>query len=72
MARKRKPCEFCENEQLYNEDLGAHALQIGFYPGHMISVCSAAPDASGETELIEAEIPLNYCPACGRDLTDVI
>ena len=72
MARKRKPCEFCENEHFYNDGSGMHCLQMEFYPGHLINICSAAPDVSEETELLEAEIPFNYCPACGRDLTDVI
>ena len=69
MARK-KPCEFCENDQWWQESgKNGHQLSVEVYPAHnRIGITSFAHDENGETMEITAELEMNYCPVCGRKL----
>ena len=67
---KKKPCEWCEGEQ-WNVFSGqnGHQLYVEIYPdSNYIGVTSFGADDSGESEELKADIPMNYCPNCGRKL----
>ena len=68
--RNKEPCEYCEQDwttipSIEEDD----RLTLELYPGHIISA-SAILYNKGTEETFEAcaEIPMNFCPACGRDL----
>lgn len=69
MARK-KPCDLCCEEQFYVENgSNRHALHVEIYPeSGVLSVYSYAEDNAGETEELQFELPLQYCPSCGRKI----
>lgn len=70
MGRKIKPCEFCEDEQ-WRVDNGTngHQIHTEIYPySNIISFTSFAPNAIGESEELDIQIEMNYCPVCGRKL----
>ena len=64
----KKPCEYCE-EEMTNliSDLGDY-LTMEIYQGHMISAIAFFKTESGEQEQATIEIPMDYCPCCGRKL----
>jgi hypothetical protein len=67
---KKAPCELCEDWQQHKtEGTGNHELYVELYPanGH-IAVLSYATKPDGELEELEMEIPMNYCPNCGKKL----
>ena len=75
MARRRKPCEFCDGESInsnYIEHRNGYCLWYEFYPFNngLFSVIAQANDEEGE--LIEDAVDLNfaYCPMCGRKLEE--
>lgn len=70
MARKKKPCEFCEGDWDTNQDeVNGHQLCVEVYPeNNFIGITSFALDEVGDTTELTADIPLNYCPNCGRKL----
>jgi len=74
MSRKKQLwCEFCEQELYAIEENGAegHTLTVEIYPGRMISAISFAPDPyNGQPEECVVEIPMKYCPNCGRKLAE--
>ena len=72
MAKKSKPCDFCEEEHYMEANSRAeihHDLLVEVYPfnGH-IAVLSYAQDDTCDMNELTLEIPLNYCPVCGRKL----
>lgn len=69
-GRKKTPCDFCENENWYtDEGVAGHQLTVEIYPeNNFIYITSFAPDETGESQELEAEIEMNYCPKCGRKL----
>lgn len=73
MGRKPKaPCDFCEEEHYIEAESTAnirHQLIAEVYPfnGH-IAVLSFAQDDCTDMQELAIEIPLNYCPQCGRKL----
>lgn len=69
---KKKPCEFCEQETVdTQEGSTGHQLTMEIYPENgFISVFSFADDGSGESNELHYDLPLNYCPNCGRKLVD--
>lgn len=73
MARRSKPCDWCEEEHWDEYHDGNHALHIEYYPfNNTIGITSFGFRLSeGNDEISEllAEIPMNYCPVCGRKLT---
>lgn len=71
MARRRKPCDFCEEDQYsdYIEHRNGYCLWYEFYPFNQnLTVICQAQDEEGQ--MIEDAIvfDVNYCPVCGRDL----
>ena len=74
MPRKKKqePCEYCEGDwQSYSalEGDDADKLTIDLYPGHMISATAVLYNPrTEETEEVSVSVPMDFCPACGRDL----
>ncbi len=72
-GRRKKPCEFCEEDNWYSkEGTGAHQLAIEFYFGNnLLGITSFADGADGETEELQEDIELNYCPVCGRKLEGI-
>jgi len=69
MARK-KPCEYCEDVGLWNfSGPNGHQLYVELYPEeNYIGLTSYANNESGECMELQATIPMNYCPNCGRKL----
>ena len=67
---KKKPCEYCEDEQ-WNcwEGKNGHQLNVEIYPDMgYIGISSYGNDENGEADELIADIPMNYCPNCGRKL----
>ena len=66
---RKKPCDFCAQEQFLRRGYGDNAtLEVEWYPDNeMLSIYSAYTDDHG---LCEAEVTLDikYCPMCGRKL----
>lgn len=76
MARRKKPCEYCEGDY-FNEDMnvdGRHGFCMWFewYPLNdgLLSVFAQAKDDSGEVQEATIDFSFNYCPMCGRKLTE--
>ena len=69
-GRKRTPCEWCEAEQFYiSDEANGHQLNVEIYPeNETIAVISFAHDEGGETTELGFDMPMNYCPVCGRKL----
>lgn len=67
---KKKPCEFCEMEDNIAEDTVDNLqLSIESYPyNNFIGICLTGLDTNEHEVEINFEIPLNYCPNCGRKL----
>lgn len=79
MARARKPCEYCEEEYYLEPSLDGvemnrtwHNITAELYPfnGHITFISQAENPNDGETDELWVTIPMNYCPNCGRKLTD--
>lgn len=70
MARKRTPCEFCGDERWWSsQGETQHELYIEAYPeNNYIGVTSFGLGRSEEIEELREELPMNFCPNCGRDL----
>lgn len=71
MSRKTKPCEYCEGdrvtlieENIDNLSIGADAYPENAFLGFYIMGLSAE-----EKEVdLTFDIPMNFCPNCGRRL----
>ncbi len=73
MGRKRTPCEFCngEYEPEYIDGPNGYCLWAEVYPfNNLLAVIAQANTEEGEMIEKAIEIPMNYCPVCGRDLTN--
>lgn len=73
MARKIKRCEFCEDEWTsdYQEHRNGYCLWAEIYPfSQEIFITCQANDEDGEMIEDRIRIPMNYCPNCGRKLTE--
>lgn len=72
-GRRIKPCEFCEDETAseYIEHRNGYCLWLEIYPfnGYISAICQAN-DEIGEMIEDSIEIPMNYCPKCGRKLME--
>ncbi len=72
MARKRKPCEWCEHENIIRilENCKQVDATVEIYPENgVIGVCIQYIDEDGALAAEDGlDIPLNYCPNCGRKL----
>lgn len=70
MARKRKPCEFCEDDYISSADANANQLAVEFYPDNngLFAAIAFGSDEVGESTELSWEMEFNYCPICGRKL----
>ena len=71
MARARKSCEYCEDTYIseYVDHRNGYCLWAEYYPfNNVISVLAQANDELGEMIEDHIDIPMNYCPNCGRKL----
>lgn len=72
-GRKRKPCEFCDGEYEGETREGRNGYYIWYevYPfSNLIAFFAQANDEEGEMIENYVQIPMNYCPKCGRKLID--
>lgn len=72
MGRKRTPCEWCGDDWTsdYVEHRNMYCLWLEVYPeNNVMSAIAQANDEDGELIEDYIEIPMNYCPNCGRKLT---
>lgn len=65
---KKKPCDFCEqDQQMTQEGVNGHQLCVEFYPDNgLLAVTSFANDEVGESRELAIDLPVNFCPECGR------
>ena len=71
MARKIKPCEFCEAETAsdYVEGRNGFCIWYEVYPfNNLIAFIAQANSEGGELIEGSLDIEMNYCPVCGRRL----
>lgn len=72
MARKRTPCEWCNTEHIIRLAEGARNVDavMEIYPDNgFIGISVQAINDEGEVKAAQdVDIPLNYCPNCGRKL----
>lgn len=71
MARRKKPCEWCEDDVYgdYIEHRNGYCLWYEVYPfNNLLAVIAQANDEDGELIEDSVQIPMNFCPNCGRDL----
>ena len=74
MARRTKPCEFCndEYEVEYIEHKNGYCLWLEVYPfNNVMTVLCQANDENGEMIEDHVDIQMNYCPVCGRKLVGI-
>lgn len=72
MGRKRTPCDFCSGEYWPDgiDRRNGYYLWMEVYPfNNLIAVIAQANDENGEMIEEAIQIPMNFCPNCGRDLT---
>ncbi len=71
-GRKQKPCEWCEEEQIFRTDYDAKNVSgtVEIYPEQtLLAVCfQGMSDDGALTHEQSFDIPMNYCPNCGRKL----
>ena len=71
-GRKKKPCEWCEQEQIIQTEYGAPNVsgQLEVYPDNcLMAVCiQGLSDDGAMTHEETFDIPMYYCPNCGRKL----
>ena len=73
MARSKKHCDFCSGdyESEYIMMRNGYCLWAEVYPfNNVISVLAQANDEDGYMMENHIDIQMNYCPVCGRKLTD--
>ena len=71
MARKIKPCEFCEIEGPTGDadTVDQLSISIEVYPyNNFISFSVVGVDSEEREVELMYEVPMNYCPNCGRKL----
>ena len=72
MARKRTPCEWCDGERFFQLAESARNVQGGveIYPDNgFMSFYVQGMDDDGALKAEDSmDIPLNFCPNCGRKL----
>ena len=71
-GRKRKPCEFCEQEQIIQTDYDARnvSAQVEIYPDNCLLafVVQGKSDDGELTHEQSFDIEMAFCPVCGRNL----
>ena len=72
MSRKKTPCEWCQGEQIIRlaEDVRNVQAGLEIYPnnGFMSFYVQGISDDRELTAEDSVDIPLYFCPACGRKL----
>lgn len=71
MARKKNSCEWCEDDWStdYIEHRNGYCLWADVHPfNNTIFVTAQANDDLGELIEDYVQIPMYYCPSCGRKL----
>lgn len=69
MARRKKPCDFCQDDILLSENIGQNQLAVEFYPDNGLFDCFISiEDENQEPRVIEYSWNFEYCPVCGRKL----
>lgn len=72
MARKKKPCEWCESEQFFGTEDGAKnvSASLEVYPeeAFMGVIIQGLSDDGELTHEERFDIPMHFCPNCGREL----
>lgn len=73
-GRRKTACEYCGDEMYatpYKTHRNGYCLWAEYYPfNNVISVFAQANDEDGEMIEDYVDIPMNYCPNCGRKLID--
>ena len=71
-GRKKKSCEWCESDLFFKTEYDAKNVsgQMEIYPNNcLIAVIFQGMSDDGELTHEESfDIPMNYCPNCGRKL----
>lgn len=71
MASRKKGCEWCE-EEIYGDTIehpNGFLMWLEVYPfNNFMSVTCQANNEEGEAMEDDIQIPMNYCPNCGRKL----
>lgn len=73
MGRKLKPCEFCEEDNAsdYVEGRNGFCIWYEVYPfNNVIALMAQANTEDGFMMENSIDIQMNYCPVCGRRLTN--
>lgn len=72
-GRKIKPCDFCSGdyEQDYIMDRNGYCLWLDVNPfDNVMTVSAQANTEDGFMMEHSMDIQMNYCPMCGRKLTE--
>ena len=64
----KKPCEFCDDELIQIKATNTDDLVMEVYPGKVIICFGYFTSEAGECVEASVEVPMNYCPNCGRKL----
>ena len=67
----KRPCEYCEEEWAsdYTEHRNGYCLWLEVYPhNNLMAAIAPANDENGEMIEDSIDIPMNFCPNCGRNL----
>lgn len=64
----KKSCEYCTDELTQITADNTEDLIMEIYPGKAVVCFGFFKDNTGETVEASVEIPMNYCPNCGRKL----
>ena len=72
MGRTKKPCEYCNEDHWDSESIGRNQVSVEIYPeANFIGVTAFLQNLSEEMEEVTFNIPMNYCPVCGRKLEGI-
>lgn len=68
--RKKAPCEWCEGDFIRVDRAdGQLNVTVEIYPeNELLSVYASCVDERGEFREAQADLPLEFCPVCGRKL----
>lgn len=74
MAKRKKPCDFCEGDTAsdeYIEHGNGYCMWYEFYPDNqLLSIICQANDENGECMEDSINFDIQYCPMCGRKLRE--
>lgn len=71
MTRSRKACEYCCEDHWDSENIGKNQISVEIYPeAGFIGVTGFLQNINEEMDEVTFNIPMNYCPVCGRKLVN--